>query len=104
LVTENKIKVPAITLGEILKRFNFARCTLICDIEGAEVELIDNELNLISKTVAMIIMEIHERIVGEDKIEKMLLCLREAGFLIVSRNLDTVVLQNTALERDGSSQ
>lgn len=52
------VKVPAITLNEICSRFNLTEFTLVCDIEGAEVEIFINE-NESLNTCRALLIELH---------------------------------------------
>lgn len=55
------VKVPAITLKEICRRFKLIEYTLVCDIEGAEVEIIINEDAALSTCRALLI-EMHSTV------------------------------------------
>ena len=89
---QKAIVVSAVTLQRLLDQHGFERATLICDIEGAELELVENELQTLRERVATIIMELHDRIVGDEPTERMLSRLESAGFKIVDRQGDVVVL------------
>ena len=87
------VAVGTVTLERLLNKHEFARTTLICDIEGAELQLVEHELKTIGERVATIIMELHDRIVGHERTQRMLAKLESAGFKIVSRDGDVVVLE-----------
>ena len=91
------IQVPVITLREILAQFRFDCCTLICDIEGAESDLVHHEAHVLARHVPLIVMEVHEKVLGRSSVNKMLHRLRESGFETVSRIWDTYVLKNERL-------
>src|SRR5438128_5850199 len=56
--------VPVKTLGlrAVLDNFSYQRCTLICDIEGGESDLIEHDLDLLGQRVETLIIEIHEKV------------------------------------------
>lgn len=87
------VVVPTVTLERLLNEHGFERATLICDIEGAELQLVEHELKTLSERVGTIIMELHDRIVGPEPTQRMLGALESAGFKIVSRDGDVVVLE-----------
>jgi FkbM family methyltransferase len=87
------VTVSTTTLERLLNDHGFERATLICDIEGAELQLVEHELQTLGARVATIIMELHDRIVGHEPTEQMLAQLESAGFKIVNRDGDVVVLQ-----------
>src|SRR5262249_1743594 len=89
------IDVPVTTLQRVLDAHRFARCSLICDIEGAEVELVRHEARTLSERVAVVIMEVTDRLVGATATESMLQTLRDGGFRIVERIWDSIALQST---------
>lgn len=90
---QRAVAVKTTTLERLLDENGFERATLICDIEGAELQLVENELPTLSQRVATIIMELHDRIVGAEPTQQMLSRLESAGFKTASRDGDVVVLQ-----------
>ena len=78
--TDRKISVPAMTLQRVLDQFNLDHVTLICDIEGAEVELISEEQEILINHIQMVIMELHPSEVGASAFQKMLAQLTQSGF------------------------
>ncbi|HSE24458.1 MAG TPA: FkbM family methyltransferase [Pyrinomonadaceae bacterium] len=87
------VVVSTTTLERLLDEHGFKRATLSCDIEGAELQLVEHELKTLSERISTIIMELHDRLVGEAPTRQMLGTLERAGFTIVSREGDVVVLQ-----------
>jgi FkbM family methyltransferase len=75
-----EIKVPATTLGILFEQHAITNCSLVCDIEGGEYEMVKSELPVISEHVSSIFMETHPRLIGEAKTEEMLASLKSAGF------------------------
>lgn len=88
------VLVPAVTLDLLVNDYGFERCTLVCDIEGAELELVENEITILSERVDTLIMELHDRLVGEGLTQNMLTNLERAGFKIIHKCGDIVVLAN----------
>ncbi len=78
-----KVTVPTITLGQILDEAGFNRFSLICDIEGAEADLVGHELSLIADRAAFILVEIHPGFLGEDGADRVAADLMGAGFTLV---------------------
>ena len=91
------VTVATVTLERLLNEHGVARTTLICDIEGAELQLVEHELKTIGERVATIIMELHDRIVGQEQTQAMLSQLESAGFKIVSRDGDVVILEKSGV-------
>ena len=75
-----QISVPAVTLREILEAHQFDRCTLICDIEGGEADVLRCEGDLIRERVSTIIMEVHEWVLGQQGYEEVINGIRRLGF------------------------
>ena len=90
------VVVPTVTLEGLLDENGLERATVICDIEGAELQLVEHELPTLSKRIVAIIMETHERLVGEEKNRQMFARLESAGFDVVHKDGDVVVLLNRA--------
>jgi len=78
--SSKQITVPAITLAALFEGHPLNDCTLLCDIEGGEYEMIKNDLSIISEHVSCIIIETHPRLVGQEQTEEMLAALASGGF------------------------
>ncbi len=89
-----EIRVPVITLREIVNQFSFARCNLICDIEGTEVELVRHERDTLARHVDLLIVEVHRKLLGADPVSEMMNTLKEIGFETVYKVRDAYVLKN----------
>src|SRR5260221_11875963 len=95
--TADAVPVPTTTLREALEDRGFGRCTLICDIEGGERELVRHESETLGRSVDTLILELYERLLGRDKTTELLHELRRVGFEIVGRSWETLALKNTRL-------
>lgn len=91
------VRVPTVSLREIVDEFGFARCTLICDIEGEEIELVRREKDVLHDRVATLIIEMHPAVSGSEAVGEMLRELEALSFVAVFRDQDTWALQNTRL-------
>ena len=89
------VRVPTVCLREIVDEFGFARCTLICDIEGEEIELVRREKDVLHDRVVTLIIETHPAVSGSDAVGEMLRELEALSFVPVFRDQDTWALQNT---------
>jgi FkbM family methyltransferase len=87
------VVVSTVTLERLLNEHDFERATLICDIEGAELQFVEHELKTLSERVVTIIMELHDRMVGHEPTQRMLAALASVGFKIEKRDGDVVVLR-----------
>ena len=88
------VTVPAIQLGQILHDEGFEKYALICDIEGYEFELVMQEPDALSKA-ALIILEVHPHMIGEDKVKTLLSKLADMGFKTIDQSALVVVLSRT---------
>jgi FkbM family methyltransferase len=80
VVSEDYISVPTITLKEVIDQFHLTRVTLICDIEGAEVDLVREEIEILKNHVSTIIAELHPDITSPQEVEFVRSELQQAGF------------------------
>lgn len=87
------VEVSTVTLQLLLDEMAFEKATLICDIEGTELQLVEHELDVLRDRVHTIIMELHDRMVGDEPTQRMLEKLESVGFRIVSKDRDVVVLR-----------
>jgi FkbM family methyltransferase len=87
------VSVGTTTLAEILREHRFPTCNLICDIEGTEVDLVRQEAEVLATAVEVLIMEVHDRIVGAALCGEMLRSLEHLGFERLDTNWDTVAMR-----------
>lgn len=86
---ESVLEVQTIDLRSILEQYQFDGCTLVCDIEGAESELIRYEADILRRSVAMLILEVHEWILGADRVGELFTEIGSLGFEKVASAGDT---------------
>lgn len=89
--------VPALRLRDILERFKVGVCTLICDIEGAEIDLVNHEIDALQSHVATIVLEEHPEYCAEPLRAGMMKQLVEAGFESIDALRKVQVFRNTRL-------
>jgi|SRR5579872_3063287 len=91
--TARKIAVPGTTLETLAGDFSKINC--IVDIEGAEIDLIDHEIDFISKRVAVLIIEFHPFFTGESEIHRVMEKLEVSGLHCVEKNENDAVFVNS---------
>ncbi len=91
---ERSISVPATTLLEVMNSFNFERCSLVCDIEGGEADLVRFEAETLAQKVKTLIIEVHPWALGAATVQIMLAELKRIGFESVYQKDATYVFQN----------
>jgi FkbM family methyltransferase len=85
------IEVAQRTIPEVLATLAFRPNVLIMDIEGAEVELPLEHLCLFDKISA----EFHGRMVGQERVDRLLDGLQQTGYRIVAREGWSLALART---------
>ena len=73
------ITVPTTTLRDVVTTHDFDRCTVICDIEGAEIDLITREAPMFADCVQQLIVEWHPRVTGLAAISRAERLLSDCG-------------------------
>jgi FkbM family methyltransferase len=89
--------VQTTTFGDLLVRFGFDRCTLVCDIEGAECSLVEHEPHVLRTRVATLMVEVHGEALTADATSGMLQRLQRLGFQERFCESGTYVFENRAL-------
>jgi FkbM family methyltransferase len=74
--------VPAVTLATLLARHRFTHGTLICDIEGVEVPLVEREVEVLREAFTTLFIEIHPW--TRQDYAAMFARLRSRGFLPIA--------------------
>lgn len=64
-----EIVVPATQLAAVIHESGFERCSLICDIEGAEAALVAEESQVLKDRVHTVIMEVHPHLLRQGVID-----------------------------------
>jgi FkbM family methyltransferase len=85
------VRIPTISLQNIIDKFGFPECTLICDIECGEVELVHQEIDTIKKHVSTILMEIHNTTLDQQTVDSVVRTLNVAGFTLAHRIRKTYI-------------
>lgn len=78
-----KLRVPAVSLREIVEPRGFQAINLIVDVEGAEIDLVANELDFLKERVKLFFLETHERMLQDGSTRRMIADLERAGFRIL---------------------
>lgn len=89
------VQVPVITLSEIVAKYGINQYTLICDIEGAEQGIIENEDSALNQC-QQIHIEMQDTVINDRiiRVNKMLEILSEKhGFQVVDRYLGACILE-----------
>jgi len=93
------VSVATTSFEGVLNEAGFEQCSVVCDIEGAEVQLVEHEIDMIRRRAPFLLFELHPMTVGQDAVDRMLNSLRDAGYRIQDQSG-----QNIALVRDGPGQ
>ncbi len=92
----NSVNVPTTPLAVIVQEAGFEHFTLICDIEGAENNLLEREPELLRASVTLIVIELHPIIVGEEKFKWSLEQFKRLGFEQIHQESTVYVFRNNA--------
>ena len=87
--------VATTTLRQLLDRRQFDRATLVCDIEGMEIDLWRHEADIVAERIGCLIVELHEPISGREAVQAFLDGVRSRGFALVWERSWTRVFRNT---------
>jgi hypothetical protein len=79
----------------VLDRRQFDRATLVCDIEGMEIDLWRHEADIVAERIGCLIVELHEPISGREAVQAFLDGVRSRGFALVWERSWTRVFRNT---------
>ena len=74
------MSVPTTTIRQLLDQTEFDRIGIVCDIEGAEADLISREMPTLQQHAEFIMLELHPAVLGRVQCNDILHTLREHGF------------------------
>ena len=92
----SSIVVRAITLQSLVQQSAFKWSSLIMDVEGAEVDVISNEIDLLRRSFECLIIEFHDHLRGADANADAIERLQEAGFRKLGQVRGTIAMRNSA--------
>lgn len=95
--TARPVTVPTTSLRQIIKEHDIDTCTLICDIEGGEMDLVRNESDVLEEHVEMLIVEMHGWLVGQNLARETNETLERIGFQCLCEKGATRVFRNMGL-------
>jgi Methyltransferase FkbM domain len=89
--------VPATTLRQVMVDLDVGNFDLVCDIEGAELDLIRNDADILSRC-RLAIVEIHPDVFADKGAseQEFIALLVRAGLEIVDRDANVLVARNPA--------
>jgi len=90
-----QITVKTVTLDKLARERGFTRFTLVCDIEGSEVDMVAREKDLLAAAVDTLILETHPKVSGVAQTTSMLDHLKNLGFDTLNEDSGTLVLKNS---------
>ena len=93
----NTQSLNIITVDKLIKTYSLDIINLVCDIEGMEDSLIDLELDVLQRHIAIFIVEIHPEIIGANETADRLLQLKDTGFELLKRLDNVYAFRNTRL-------
>lgn len=91
------VAVRTVSLRGILDEYRFDACTLVCDIEGGEMDLVEHEIRVLQERVELLIVEVHGWRVGQHRAEQMIRALECGGFRRIHEREGTYVFRNDRL-------
>lgn len=91
---QRMVQVATTTLARLLRETGFARINLVADIEGAEVDLVEQEGTLISQRVQTLILETHPHCTGVERTARMLAAIASLGFAETATSRNVFAFEN----------
>lgn len=95
--TGKPVTVPTVTVQGLLNKKNWKCISLVLDIEGAEIDLITMEGEVLKNHVAVLIVEMHTMISKESEIAAALMKIESLGFTLRERAVDVYAYYNERL-------
>ena len=84
------VTVKATNVANLMSEAGFEEAGIVCDVEGAEVDIIKRELPVLNSKIRFFMAEMHPEIVGESVVDELLEDLDELGFVLKEKLGDNV--------------
>ena len=81
----NTTVVPATSLERLVRRYDLDACALIVDVEGDEIELVREELDVLESVCDWLLIEFHAKMTGYEAVDTTRRRLETAGFRSLDR-------------------
>jgi FkbM family methyltransferase len=91
------VTVRTTTLAQIAARAGFTNFSVICDIEGAEAGMIEQEIDLMRDCIPCLILEHHPKLLGRETADRLHQMLVSAGLEVRERRGQSVCYMNPRL-------
>jgi len=88
----NSVIVRTTTITDLMAAAGFDQAGIICDVEGAELDIIKRELGPLGERVRFFMVEMHPAILGPRTVEDLLCDLEKLGFVTKQKIGDCVFL------------
>jgi FkbM family methyltransferase len=75
------VRIPTVTLRDELQRVGWPACTLICDIEGSEIDIFEHESELLRTVIQWVFLETHTLPDGRDSYDAIAPILAKHRFI-----------------------
>lgn len=95
--SENSVTVPTVRLSQLIQQVNMPIVSLVCDLEGMEVDLVTQEINILQDHVGVFIFEEHSMNVGDEAIENICEQLEKHHFELIHHSGDVLAYCNRKL-------
>ncbi len=89
--------VPTMTVAGVLRSQCFEVASLVCDIEGSEVDMVAKEADVLGRCIHTLIMEVHPRICEPTAVQHMYESLSTVGFVRLNDDPRVPVFRNRNL-------
>jgi FkbM family methyltransferase len=86
------IAVPTTTIQRLLDDAGFSEAGIICDIEGTEADIVEQEFSLLRERISYVLAELHPAILGHSIVANLMKRLEAAGFRLKQQIGDSVFL------------
>ena len=90
---ERVISVPTLSVADVIDRFGLDRCAIVMDIEGGELDVFREEIDLIARRVEQILVEFHPQTTSVHAVDDAIRALQSAGFEVAHQEATTRLFQ-----------
>lgn len=92
---ERTVRVQTTTISEIMSDAGFEEVGIVCDIEGAELDMIQKEFPMLGERIRFLMIEMHPLLLGSDVVDDLVHQLTEhLGFSLKQRIGDSIFLSH----------
>lgn len=93
-VGDKFLEIETITLRQLVDFNKIEKAQMLCDVEGGERDIIQNDIDILGNNIKTLIIEFHDSLYGKDVTQMLVGMLECAGFVLLEKRGRVCAMDN----------